>query len=471
MEIKAIYFFILALFILISPDPFSMAYAGLLFLLVMKLMWRSNEPKHLFIGLLMYWFVVALLLPYGAFFKIPLSDLSEYGKSNTLVLANFLALTSLLFFMIGIYLPLKNIFILNLKSVESYLVRYDGKKLFIVYVIFSVSSNFFLKYMLSASAGQLLIALVNFKWVLLTFLITHTLLFSANQKYVIILVAVEFFLSFSGFWSNFKDYLIVALGSFLMLNRTIKIKNFIFIFISVLIGYFFLVFWSFSKGEYRRYLTGGERSQVVLKNDTFENLGVLFKIFQRDFLSDNFAENFADGSQRLLYRISYIDYFSLTLSRVPTFMPHENGKLTQEAFQHIFKPRLFFPDKKIIDDSEITSKYTGKSFSGINEGASFSLGLVPECYIDFGLYLMFIPVFIYGIWIGLMYKFFLVKGYNIIWGLCYTAPMYNFLTCYGIPSTKFLGWSLTYFFGIWFINKYLVAFLDRWMLKKNNFSL
>ena len=43
-------------------------------------------------------------------------------------------------------------------------------------------------------------------------------------------------------------------------------------FISVLICYFFLVFWSFSKGEYRRYLTGGERSQVVLKNDTFENL-------------------------------------------------------------------------------------------------------------------------------------------------------------------------------------------------------
>jgi hypothetical protein len=452
--------------ILISPDPLLMAYTAGVFIIIIKYMWRINETKHLFVSLIMYWLVVSLLLPYGSIFSIPLADLSYYGNSETLPLANFLGVTSLVFFILGIQIPVSKIKILDLKNLSHELSYYDSRKIIFTYIIFSVSSNVFLKLLLTASAGQLFFAFLNFKWVMLTFLVVHSLLFPSNIKYVIIIVSIEIILSFSGFWSSFKDYIIILLGAFFLLNKRISFKNIIYISITLSILYVFLVIWTKSKGEYRFYLTGGERTQAVVQNNSLENIGIFYSIVKKDFNSNNFLESFKQGNISLLYRISYIEYFSMALKQVPTMIPYENGKLTKEAIMHVLQPRIFFPDKKAIDDSEITSKYTGISFSGREQGASFSLGMVPECYIDFGPFYMFLPIFIYGICMGLMYSYFMKKARNIIWGLCYSAPMYNFLPAFGIPSTKFFGWSITYFLGIWFINKYLVKHLNKWMIKR-----
>jgi hypothetical protein len=155
----------------------------------------------------------------------------------------------------------------------------------------------------------------------------------------------------------------------------------------------------------------------------------------------------------------------MTLNQVPVFLPHENGRLLQNAIEHIIKPRILFPDKKPIYDSELTSKYTGRKFTGAEEGASFSLGTVAESYVDFGPVYMFIPIFVFGLWIGWMYKFFIVNGYNIIWGLCYSAPIFQFAWSFPVPTSKFLGWSITYFVTFWFINKFLIKYLDHWLLK------
>jgi hypothetical protein len=232
-------------------------------------------------------------------------------------------------------------------------------------------------------------------------------------------------------------------------------------------AYFVSVVWSASKMEYRRYLTGGERSQAIIETDQFKNIGQLLEIVSKDFSSENFSESFERGSDALVYRVSYVEYFALALNQVPTFLPHENGNLLRGAFEHIFKPRIFFPDKKVINDSELTSKYTGVSFSGADVGVSFSLGCVPESYVDFGKYYMFVPVFFFGFWLGWMYKMFIIKGYNLIWGLCYSAPIFHFAWSFPVPTTKFLGWSVTYFVGTYLINRYLIKYLDRYLLKKD----
>jgi hypothetical protein len=260
--------------------------------------------------------------------------------------------------------------------------------------------------------------------------------------------------------------MIVAIAAFFTLSRKISLKATIS---TIAVGVFLFivsVMWSYSKGAYRLYLTGGERSQQVVKNDAIENVQMLRTIVSNDFSSERFYESFSKGSEGLLFRVSYIEYLGRALKQVPTFIPHEDGSLLLGAFEHIFKPRILFPDKKVLDDSEITSKYTGTTFAGREEGASFAFGVVPERYVDFGPVYMFIPIFFFGIYVGYIYKLLLFKCYNLVWGLCYSAPFFNFMVAYGLPTTKFLGWSVTYVFGLYFVNRYLIKYLDEWLLKK-----
>jgi len=193
---------------------------------------------------------------------------------------------------------------------------------------------------------------------------------------------------------------------------------------------------------------------------------VLWDIVSEDFSSENFSESFEIGRDALIYRISYVEYFALSLKQVPAFIPHENGQMLQNAIEHVLKPRILFPDKKVIYDSDITSKYTGITFAGRDEGTSFSLGAVAEAYIDFGPVYMFIPIFLFGLLFGWMYKTLMLKGYNIVWGICYSAPLFHYLWMFPVPGTKLLGCSVNYFVNFYLINRYLVKYLDRWLLLK-----
>jgi hypothetical protein len=232
------------------------------------------------------------------------------------------------------------------------------------------------------------------------------------------------------------------------------------------VSLFFAVVWTYSKGEYRKYLTGGERTQFIIEQDNLSNIQKFYEIVQRDFSSQNFKENFLIGFENLVYRVSYVEFLALTMKQVPTYLPHENGNLLVSAIEHILKPRILFPDKKPIYDSDLTSKYTGVQFAGAEQGTSFSLGTVAESYVDFGKYYMFIPILFFGLLIGWMYKYFIVNGYNIIWGMCYSAPIFQFAWSFPVPTAKFFGWSVTYFIGFWFLNKYIIKHLDNWLLKE-----
>jgi len=196
------------------------------------------------------------------------------------------------------------------------------------------------------------------------------------------------------------------------------------------------------------------------------NLFKFIAIVQEDFSPENFSSSFSAGLESLIHRLSYVEFLALAMKQVPEYIPHEEGNLLKNALEHVLKPRFLFPDKKPIYDSELTSKYTGIQFAGAEQGTSFSLGTVAESYVDFGRVYMFIPILLFGFWIGWLYRYFIVNGYNIIWGMCYSAPIFQFAWSFPVPTTKFLGWSITYFIGFWFLNKYLIKHLDNFLLKK-----
>ncbi len=447
-----------------SKQPLLFFYAGALLLYILKTFWRVNESKHLLVNLLLYWSVVSILIPYSELANKPLNELTRYGKSD-LHSASWLGLFALTFYLIGIHIVTKKIKSVQQDSLYKILWRYDSRRIILLYVVVSLLSALFNSSIIHVPGGQLLLAISYLKWVLLTLLIVQTLVVQTNQNFVIVLVIVEVLLSFSGFWAAFKDYVIVALGGYLIFSPRLSLKNYLLLFIVLVFSLMISVIWTFSKGEYRKFLTGGERSQIIVQQDQFVNIAKFLEIVKKDFSPENFKQSFSEGLENLIFRVSYIEFLAMTMNQVPVFLPHENGQLLQNAIEHIIKPRILFPDKKPIYDSELTSKYTGRKFAGAEEGTSFSLGTVAESYVDFGPIYMFIPIFVFGLWVGWMYKFFIVNGYNIIWGLCYSAPIFQFAWSFPVPTSKFLGWSITYFVTFWFINKYLIKYLDHWLLK------
>lgn len=450
---------------ILAKEPLLFFYAGALFLYILKTFWRLNETKHLLVNMLLYWAIVAILIPYAELSDKPLNELTRYGKSD-LKVASWIGLIALTFYLVGIRFTTTKVKSIQKDSLYIILGRYESKRLILLYVIVSLLSALLNSSIIHVPGGQLLLAVSYLKWVLLTLMIVHTIAVDNNRTLVILLVLVEILLSFSGFWAAFKDYVLVAIGAYLMFTPRLSFKTYFLLSVISAFCLFLAVIWTFSKGEYRQYLTGGERTQLIIQQDNLDNIQKFYEIVQRDFSPENFKESFSIGLENLVYRVSYVEFLALTMKQVPTYLQHENGNLLINAFEHILKPRILFPNKKPIYDSELTSKYTGVQFSGAEQGTSFSLGTVAESYVDFGKYYMFIPIFFFGLWIGWMYKYFIVNGYNIIWGMCYSAPIFQFAWSFPVPTAKFFGWSITYFIGFWFLNKYIIKHLDNWLLKK-----
>jgi hypothetical protein len=106
----------------------------------------------------------------------------------------------------------------------------------------------------------------------------------------------------------------------------------------------------------------------------------------------------------MILRVGYTNFFALTLMNVPEHTPYEHGALWLGALKHIVTPRLFFPEKAAISDSERTTLYTGIQTAGVEQGTSIGIGYVGESYVDFGPTFMFAPIFLLGVFYGLIYR-------------------------------------------------------------------
>jgi hypothetical protein len=107
----------------------------------------------------------------------------------------------------------------------------------------------------------------------------------------------------------------------------------------------------------------------------------------------------------LVDRLWAIYYPALAVARVPGTLPHTEGQIMSDALRHIFMPRVLFPDKPALEsDSEMVRKYSGVWVAGADQGTSIAFGYVAESYVDFGVPVMFLPIFIWGLFVGSAYR-------------------------------------------------------------------
>jgi hypothetical protein len=113
---------------------------------------------------------------------------------------------------------------------------------------------------------------------------------------------------------------------------------------------------------------------------------------------------FYDNIDAFIDRLWAIYYPALAVARVPDVIPHTDGRLMADTLKFTFMPRVFFPDKpEIGSDSDLVRRYSGVWVAGANEDTDIAFGYAAESYIDYGVPLMFLPVFIWGTFMGICY--------------------------------------------------------------------
>lgn len=199
--------------------------------------------------------------------------------------------------------------------------------------------------------------------------------------------------SFYSFFSNWKDPLSILLVAFLVRIEVFNLRQALRL-TPILLPIFLLLFvWQSVKGEYRTFLNGGAFSQqiVVSQEDALAKFQELASeaVTSSDLLSD-------DRINATYRRVGYLEYFSSAVSKVPTEIPHEQGRLLWSNLEFSLLPRFLAPNKGVKDDKAKVEKYTDCSF-GSYGGSSFSLGHYCEAYIDWGRTGMLIQLFLFGV--------------------------------------------------------------------------
>ena len=126
----------------------------------------------------------------------------------------------------------------------------------------------------------------------------------------------------------------------------------------------------------------------------------------RDWCTQDLTEISPDVDN-LVERLWTVYYPSLAIMRVPSLVPHENGALLWAAVKHLVTPRLFFPDKPVLEsDSELVRLYSGIWVKSTKSRRRVR-AIAAESYVDFEHAGMFVPVFIYGLLMGRIHRWFL----------------------------------------------------------------
>ncbi len=419
-----------------SPNPLITPVAIILLTTCIRLLWRRGEPPILVFAVGMQWLQAAGAIFYANSYGLSLT--ATWGGPQ-LEQATWLSLAA-----IGVLSLAMRLALVGCKrSRHASLVR-DGSRVNIV--------NAFIAYAISAviagivgivawqypNIAQEIYALATIKWVAV-FILSYCVL-EQRTGYIFLLLAIlmELATGFIGYFANFKSVFFVLVVAAMTSLLALKGRRLFLISAMALLLFALGVVWTAIKTDYREFLNqgSGEQEIVVSAEESFTGLANLVSNLSWDHVTN--------GLDAMILRVSYVNYFALTIINVPDKMPYENGALWGGALKHIVTPRVFFPEKAAISDSDRSVLYTGAQVSGEAQGTSIGIGYVAESYVDFGPVGMFAPIFLLGVFYGLIYRTFVLHSRYALLGSAIAAAILIF-GAYTIETSniKIVGGNVT----------------------------
>ena len=342
-----------------------------------NLLWRPSEPQVLLYIFGYQWLQVTTLILIASFRGVAVSEL--YSGSPALDSAVLLVLLGISILAIGVRLgtgPQKAVYIARAQAVIFSVPPMRWLQLHMI--MWGISTISLLLALIIPGLSQGFLALANFKWA--TFVILTMVTFTrpdASRIAWVIVFLVELVSSFGGYFSSFKFVFVFIILSISAVGVRITLGRAIAGAVTVFLMLFIGIYWTAIKPDYRQFVRGGQEGQVV----TVSQVEATKKFFELAAEVDE--QKFIDAQENLLTRFAELDIFSAVLVNVPANVSYQRGALWWDAMTRPFMPRILFPNKEIIDESELTRRYTGLQLAGMEQGTQISMGYIADSYIDF----------------------------------------------------------------------------------------
>ena len=362
----------------IGPN-FDLAFLACIVLVIgVYLLWRPGEAQILLFIFAFQWLQLVTNIFYANLLGIKLSELMYLYPA--VEQAAVLVAISLAFLAFGIRIGAGAQDATSLQQARSLFQRIPPARWLELHLImWAISTIALMLAIWAPGLSQPLLALANMKWG--TFVVWTIATFSradGSRAIWIAIVAIEFVFSFGGYFSSFKFifiYILIAIsavGIRLTISKVLSGATVCAVLLTL--G----LYWTAIKGDYRSFISGGERNQIVVVDYTEAVQKLIELVSQVD------TDQLVKAAEGLASRFAEMDMFSAVLVYVPQMVPHEEGKIWIDAITRPFMPRVLFPDKAILDDSEMSRQYTGMVLAGYSEGTQISMGYIADSYIDFG---------------------------------------------------------------------------------------
>ena len=423
-----------------GPNSPLAALAVAVLLLGAFLLWRPGESPILLFVFCFQWLQASIEVFHANWMGIDIVDFTTEG--GHLGLAIVLSLLGLLALAFGMRLgagPWRaqdsaRARITSSRFGPSYWFRLYA----VAFVAATIAQNLSVQF---PGLSQPLLALGSLKWAFYWMLAyatfaeasTGSTLTGNSRFYALFALGVETMLGLGGYFSDFKTPLFFTLLAAMTAGVRLTLGRYLGLLSLAAVALTLALAWSGVKVEYRDYVSGGQKAQVVTVGYV-ERIGMLAHM-----VSQLDRDAVVDASDKLLRRLAYVEYFGVVLNTVPQVLPHEGGSIWWDAISRPFMPRLFFPDKTIIDDTQRTIQFTGLNPETVGEGTSISIGYMAESYIDFGAIGMMVPIFGLGLLLGRFYRSMLRLDPTRLLGMALATA-----TIYG---AAFLDSSITKIFG------------------------
>lgn len=421
------------------------------------LLWRPGESPILLFVFGYQWLQASVMVFHANWAGMDVAALASHGGNVDLAIV--LSLLGLAVLALGMRLKAGPWRPQDSALVRSTASSYGPQYWFLLYAVALLIATIAQSVaLMSPGLSQPLLAFANMKWAFFWILTYATFTQpDASRKYWLLAFGLEMLLGLGGYFAEFKTPLVFTLLAVVAARARLSVGRYLGLLSLGAVGLILAVGWTAVKGEYRAFVSGGERAQIVVVGyqERFAQLANL--VTQLD------GNAMADAAEQLLYRASYVDFFGVTLDMVPAMRPHEGGALWWDAISRPFMPRIFFPEKTAIDDSARTNYYTGLGVAGSDMGTSISLGYMAENYIDFGAVGMMVPIFALGLLLGGFYHWMLRLDTRRLLGMSLaTATIFN-VSNLEVSITKIFGGLVVAILVSWIVLRFIAPRYFPWI--------
>ncbi|HYN80867.1 MAG TPA: hypothetical protein VES88_05145 [Gemmatimonadaceae bacterium] len=284
----------------------------------------------------------------------------------------------------------------RLRANAQRLLPWPTLKIAVFYVLTVALSGVLQEVALSTGGlTQVILVFSHVRYVLLFLLVTRLTTPRLRWPLIAAILATEVALGVTGFYGGFREPLVItAIAIFGAMDKK-RIGTWVFIGSIAALALAAALIWTAAKPIVRQ--------PALATASPAERLNAVISLTGPTFAGG--AGAWKGQADNLVSRLWAIYYAGLAYKRIPAVMPHENGAILWGAIENVLTPRLFFPSKPVLpSQSDEVRKYSGVWVGGREINTSFAFGYVGEAYVDFGLPLMFVPMFILGLSLGFAYR-------------------------------------------------------------------